>query len=537
MFKKYKNITLALGVVVGLTACGGGGSDSNTKTDSNKTIGHFIDSPVKGINYECGDIKGITDSNGTFSCEKTPVTFKLGEMKIGSLNAFTKDNKMYPQDLLGLSRDNFTDKKLIKLIRLIQSLDDDEDISKNINIESDVSEVFTSSLDFDKSILEVLSAPANGDLVSQEDAIKHLQNSMGADAHLGNREESGDDIENTSNDILEDVVNNFSDNNESNSSSPLDGVDLDALSGDNNLTKESISGNDDDSSSNPLGDIDALTTGTDDESSSSSENPLADSDIENGNKEDSKNSAGDINVTSLIDENSGDDKNQAGDVDVDSLVDENSGDDKNQAGDVDVDSLIDENSGKDNSSIDKKKTGTGYYVDSAIEGVQYECGDQNGLTDSNGTFTFEEGKRCVFKLEGVLLRQVDAVDLENKMILLEDNINNARLLQSLDNDGDADNGIEISQEILDGLSASDLTAVPIGDAEIKDFFKELGVTDIAGFDGAIKTLDETNEHLKKSKEEIKRLQEIIDDNSVSEEETENMTDELENDLDNDLDFV
>jgi hypothetical protein len=116
------------------------------------------------------------------------------------------------------------------------------------------------------------------------------------------------------------------------------------------------------------------------------------------------------------------------------------------------------------------------------------------------------------------------------MILLEDNIDNARLLQSLDNDGDADNGIEISQEILDGLIASDLTAVPIGDAEIKDFFKELGVTDIAGFDGAIKTLDETNKHLKETKGEIKRLQEIIDNNNASEEEIEGMTDRIELDL-------
>ncbi len=522
MFKKYKNIkniTVALGLLLGLTACGGGDSDSDKKTD-NKITGHFIDSPVKGINYECGDIKGITDSSGAFSCEKAPVTFKLGEMEIGTLNAFTKDNKMYPQDLLGLSRDNFTDEKLIKLIRLIQSLDDDEDISKNINIESDVSEVFTSSLDFDKSMLEVLSAPANGDLVSQEDAIKHLQNSMGADAHLENRDEGGDDIESTSDDILEDVVNNFSDDNESNSSSPLDGVDVDALSGDNNLTEDTIPKDDDDSSSNPLGDIDALTTGGEEESSSSSEeNPLANSDRENENedKEDSKDSADELDVNALIDENSDNNKNSADEVDIDALIDENSGDNKN---DTDTDALTSE-----------KKTGIGYYVDSAVEGVQYECGDQSGVTDSNGTFTFEEGERCVFKLEGIVLRQVNAVDLKNKMILLEDNIDNARLLQSLDNDGDADNGIEISQEILDGLIASDLTAVPIGDAEIKDFFKELGVTDIAGFDGAIKTLDETNKHLKETKGEIKRLQEIIDNNNVSEEEIEGMTDRIENDLD------
>jgi len=459
MFNKSIKTTITLGLLLGLASCGGG--SGNDKKSDTKTTGYFIDSPVKGINYECGDFRGITDEKGAFSCETAPVTFKLGEMPIGTLISFTKDNKMYPQDLLGLSRDNFTDEKLIKLIRLIQSLDDDEDISKSINIKSEVSTIFTANLDFDKSMLEILAAPANGDLVSQDDAIKHLQNSMGADAHIKNAQDGNDDIENTSDDILEDVINNFSENNDSDSSNPLDGLDIDALSSDNNTTKETLP-HEDDLDSTPAGDIDALT-----------------------------------------DENDSDSKNTSGDVDVDGLV----------------------------GNTDNKNIGTGYYVDSAIEGVKYECGSQSGTTDSNGTFSFEEGKNCIFRLEGILLREVNAIDLENKMILLEDNIDNARLLQSLDNDGNADNGITLSQNMLDALSTSDLTAVPINDAEIQSFFTELGVTDIAGFDGAIVTLDETKEHLKDTQEELNRLQEIIDNNNVSEEEIENMTDELELGLD------
>jgi len=499
MFNKSIKTTITLGLLLGLASCGGG--SGNDKKSDTKTTGYFIDSPVKGINYECGDFRGITDEKGAFSCETAPVTFKLGEMPIGTLISFTKDNKMYPQDLLGLPRNNFTDEKLIKLIRLIQSLDDDEDISKSINIKSEVSTIFTANLDFDKSMLEILAAPANGDLVSQEDAIKHLQNSMGADAHIKNAQDGNDDIENTSDDILEDVINNFSENNDSDSRNPLDGVDIDALSSDNNTTKESLP-REDDLDSTPTGDIDALI---------------------DENDSDSENTSGDVDVDGLVDEQNSDDKNPSGDVDVDGLVDKQNSDDKTPSGDVDIDGLI--------GNTDNKNIGTGYYVDSAIEGVKYECGNQSGTTDSNGTFSFEEGKNCIFRLEGILLREVNAIDLENKMILLEDNIDNARLLQSLDNDGNADNGITLSQNMLDALSTSDLTAVPINDAEIQSFFTELGVTDIAGFDGAIVTLDETKEHLKDTKEEINRLQEIIDNNNVSEEEIENMTDELELGLD------
>ncbi len=178
MLKKLIYILLYASLLLGLSACG---TDS---IDNNRRTGYFIDSPVKGINYDCGDISGVTDAQGSFSCEKPPITFKLGEMKIGILKSFTKDNKMYPQDLLGLRRENFSDKELIKLIRLLQSLDDDEDISKTITITSDMATSFTSNLNFSKSIFEILASPAKGTLVSEEDAIKHLQNSMGADAHI-----------------------------------------------------------------------------------------------------------------------------------------------------------------------------------------------------------------------------------------------------------------------------------------------------------------------------------------------------------------
>ncbi len=401
MFKKSVNVIVTAGLVVGLSACGGGGSDSK------KPTGYFIDSPVDGLGYVCGDKEGLTDATGGFFCEQAPVEFKIGGMKIGELKAFTSDTKVYPQDILGLSRSNFTDLKLIKLIRLLQSLDDDGEIDKSIHITQEISDKFGSNQNFDNTLLEVLAAPSNGDLVDTDDAIKHLQDSMGSAAHVGSSEEESN--EGTS------------------------GVDVDGLVNDN--IKDTEENND----------------------------------------------------TS--------------------------------------DAAIDE-------YTDTDGIGEGYYVDSAVEGVQYECGDQSGLTDENGTFTFEEGKACTFKLGNILLREVEAKDLSDKMTLMEDNLDTARLLQSLDNDNDADNGIEVGKDILNKIISSDLTAIPIGDAEIQELLD--GFAEIDGFEGAMVPLDQVKQHLKDTKAELERLQAIVDENSVSEADVDDAMDGLESSLDEQL---
>jgi len=95
-------------------------------------------------------------------------------------------------------------------------------------------------------------------------------------------------------------------------------------------------------------------------------------------------------------------------------------------------------------TINSSKTvGTGYYVDSAVEGIDYSCGSETGVTDSNGTFTFENGQNCKFVLGDITLREINASMLEDNITILEDNITVAQLLQTLDADGNATNGIQI----------------------------------------------------------------------------------------------
>jgi len=92
------------------------------------------------------------------------------------------------------------------------------------------------------------------------------------------------------------------------------------------------------------------------------------------------------------------------------------------------------------------QTGTAYYLDSAVAGVRYECGSQNGQTGPDGSFTFEQGKGCTFYLGEMKLREVDAQLLIDGQAFYETDYSIGQLLQSLDSQGSLDDGIQIDPE-------------------------------------------------------------------------------------------
>jgi len=87
----------------------------------------------------------------------------------------------------------------------------------------------------------------------------------------------------------------------------------------------------------------------------------------------------------------------------------------------------------------------GYYIDSAVKGVNYDCGTQTGLTDNNGMFKFESGHSCKFLLAGKTLREVHASNLYDGIHIIERNVTVASVLLTLDKDGNASNGIEVPE--------------------------------------------------------------------------------------------
>jgi hypothetical protein len=111
-------------------------------------------------------------------------------------------------------------------------------------------------------------------------------------------------------------------------------------------------------------------------------------------------------------------------------------------------------------------TGTAFYIDSAVSGINYKCGSTEGITDASGAFTFEVGASCTFYLGDMMLRGVDAgllVDGEN---VYETDVKIARILQSLDSDGDPSNGITIKSDTVKALSEHGITSLPTSEAEM-----------------------------------------------------------------------
>jgi len=152
-----------------------------------------------------------------------------------------------------------------------------------------------------------------------------------------------------------------------------------------------------------------------------------------------------------------------------------------------------------------KKTGTGYYVDSAVEGVSYVCGSQSGTTDENGKFTFEEGQNCKFSIGGLHLREINASSLDDNITIIEDNIEVAQLLQTLDMDGNATNGITIDKNA---------TSMVMSDIHIEEVPTELAVLDSIHealkaeneeYKGKVKTKEEAKAHLDETKKDLKNI--------------------------------
>lgn len=101
----------------------------------------------------------------------------------------------------------------------------------------------------------------------------------------------------------------------------------------------------------------------------------------------------------------------------------------------------------------------GVFVDSPVEGLHYETDTRSGTTDSEGRFAYMEGENIAFSIGGVELGHALAQELMTPIHLVEGATdethpmvtNMARFLQSLDGDGDTDNGITITPEIMEEM--------------------------------------------------------------------------------------
>ena len=127
------------------------------------------------------------------------------------------------------------------------------------------------------------------------------------------------------------------------------------------------------------------------------------------------------------------------------------------------------------SSSGSENSFSGQFLDSPVANVGYSTETQEGTTNADGEFTYQAGESVTFSIGEVDFPTVPAGETVTPLEMAaalsgsevssvsvdNDNavVNIIRLLQSLDSDGDPDNGITILEEtktVADGLSATDL---------------------------------------------------------------------------------
>ena len=124
-------------------------------------------------------------------------------------------------------------------------------------------------------------------------------------------------------------------------------------------------------------------------------------------------------------------------------------------------------------------------MDSAVAGIGYRTETQNGFTNNLGEYDYEEGETVTFFIGDLELPPVTAKgvvtpldlantdDVSNRVV-----VNIARLLQSLDADGDTSNGIQIAPE------AADIAAAVDFDVPVETFAADPAVTTLVANSGS-----------------------------------------------------
>jgi hypothetical protein len=180
ILKKYKSSLFISGVILILfTACGSSTSADNYQEDKKLVTGVFIDGVVSGLEYNCSSgAQGMTDVNGEYICpEDDNITFFLGSILLGttSVVSIITPHTLYPDNV----------EAAVNLAQLLQTLDDDSNVSNGIIISpplleivetetSNISVDFTSA-SFDTNIQNAFGVKVI--LVNENDAKEHLNES------------------------------------------------------------------------------------------------------------------------------------------------------------------------------------------------------------------------------------------------------------------------------------------------------------------------------------------------------------------------
>lgn len=178
MKTKFLLSTLStISAVALLSGCGSSSSDATTPSSTTTTqiTGQLVDSYVENADYTCADgSSGVTDVNGTFKCKTLPVQFKLGGLKLGEVATLPSDAQVFPQDLLGVARDDVNNTKVRAMARFLQSCDDDNISGNGLKIRQEIKERILNPIEFNPDDLASYESDYNITLVDEDKALEHI---------------------------------------------------------------------------------------------------------------------------------------------------------------------------------------------------------------------------------------------------------------------------------------------------------------------------------------------------------------------------
>lgn len=204
--------TITLSVLTSLILVGCGSSDATSGTST--VSGQLVDNYVQNADYVCEDgKKGVTDIDGRFECDSLPVSFSLGGLHLGEIATLAGDRQVFPQDLLGVSREDTNSSKVIAMARLLQSCDEDNNTANGIKIKESVKEHLKERTTFQAEDIEAYSVDANITLISEDEAQKHIEHTTSMIEtmnHLELPKEVEEALYSTSSTLSQDLLNTLS---------------------------------------------------------------------------------------------------------------------------------------------------------------------------------------------------------------------------------------------------------------------------------------------------------------------------------------
>ena len=151
--QQLNRVFFTLGACVAVVACGGGGGGSSTSATAQ--TGQFVDSPVAGLRYSTATQSGTTNAAGEYKyLPNETVTFSIGNVIFPAVPA---SGIVTPLDIF--STGDSADRRVVNLLVLLQSLDEDGDPRNGIKIPAGATAAAASPVNFD---VPYASFAANG---------------------------------------------------------------------------------------------------------------------------------------------------------------------------------------------------------------------------------------------------------------------------------------------------------------------------------------------------------------------------------------